>query len=209
MAKYTNSPFGTLKGAQMGLVASRWKGVNYVRQHVVPANPQTELQTAQRNKMKNVTEWGRRIVDTVLNQYTIPLPKKMSAFNDFVSRNVKLQTSGVMDYSLLKVVQGVLYNPGLGSLSASVNDYDINFSWTEAIHGEAQLTDIAVQLVYNKNQDKFYLQATGTRDNGGSPYPLHETSLAEDDVLHAWLFFVAADGTLVSDSSYKTCVVTG
>lgn len=206
--KYTNSPFGTFKGAQMGMVAARWKGTNYVRQHVKPANPNTAGQQAQRAKMKNITEWGRRIVDSILNPYTIPALKNMSAFNGFVSRNVKAQTSGTLDLSLVTVTQGSLYPSSFPAMSASVNTYNIDFTWSDALHGEALATDVAVQLVYNETQDSFYLQATGTRADGGSAYHLNETSIAEDDVLHGWLFFASADGLRVSDSLYKTCTVT-
>lgn len=49
--KVTYSPIiAGLSGKAADVVAARWKGVPYVRSHVIPANPRTAAQIAQRNK---------------------------------------------------------------------------------------------------------------------------------------------------------------
>jgi hypothetical protein len=51
MAKVSGPLFSLDARGQVGkaIVFSFWKGVNYVRQHVVPNNPQSSLQTAIRD----------------------------------------------------------------------------------------------------------------------------------------------------------------
>jgi len=204
MAKYTGSIFGEISGEQLGVVGSKWKGVPYVRRYVVPANPDTAAQQAQRSKFKNVSEFGRRIVNTVLNTYTLPLPKKMSAFNLFVSRNVKLQTTSTLDYSLLKIVQGTLYNPGISSLNGSAASTNVDVGWDDTLIGEALATDPAEAVIYIEELDMFFYAANAERSHTLVSVPC--AGMTAGDNIHCWLYFVATAETFTSDSEYDTAV---
>lgn len=77
-------PRGTFAGV---MVASYWRGVNYLRLRVVPANPQSDAQTAIRTVMTNgVTNWKDGTIDeaaqTLWNSYAAG--QRMSGFNRYM-----------------------------------------------------------------------------------------------------------------------------
>ena len=92
MAKIT-APFLSMSArGSVGktLVAGSWKGVKYMRQHVVPANPQSVAQTAQRDIMAMcVAAWQSGFVTASIkagwNYLASVSGKAQSGFNAFVS----------------------------------------------------------------------------------------------------------------------------
>ena len=80
---------GTLGGA---LTYSKgWKGVKYLRQHKVPANPQTAGQVAQRTSFANgVADYHLQSAETKTNWDTAAkaLSDPMSGFNYFVQQYI-------------------------------------------------------------------------------------------------------------------------
>lgn len=59
MARVIFSPMiSSLSGKVADAVFARWKGINYIRSRVIPANPQSDLQTAQRLALAHtLTMW--------------------------------------------------------------------------------------------------------------------------------------------------------
>lgn len=100
MAKIT-APFLSMSArGSIGktLVAGTWKGVKYMRQHVVPANPQSVAQTAQRNIMAlTVAAWQTGFVTASIkagwNYVAASSGKAISGFNAFVSPTTKNQAA--------------------------------------------------------------------------------------------------------------------
>lgn len=71
-----------------------WKGINAVRQYVVPANPQSDDQTTQRNRMTAaVAEWHGAAYSaldvTAWNRYAGVLAKIMSGFNAMCKKYIE------------------------------------------------------------------------------------------------------------------------
>lgn len=101
MAK-VNSPLlsGRARGQIMkSLVFFPWKSINAVRGYVVPADPNTAGQQAQRTKMANaVQEWhdqGYTAKDkTAWNKLASTLAQIMSGFNTMVQAHIKAYIDG-------------------------------------------------------------------------------------------------------------------
>lgn len=77
---------GTIAGA---LTFSKWKGINYVRQHTTPTNPQTTAQTTQRTAFSTaVAAWQalETAVQTTWNTRAKQLGYNMSGFNFYVQQ---------------------------------------------------------------------------------------------------------------------------
>lgn len=77
------------------LVYFPWKGLDVVRSYVIPANPNTAGQQAQRTLMANaVDDWHTIGLDaddgTAWNRLATTLAKIMSGFNAFVSAHIDL-----------------------------------------------------------------------------------------------------------------------
>jgi len=82
---------GSLAGA---VVHFPWKGLNCVREYVIPANPKSDAQTAQRNKMTAaVTEYHGALYNaldmTAFARYGGTIKAAMTGFNTMVREYVK------------------------------------------------------------------------------------------------------------------------
>ena len=91
--------FGASGSLAKALVYGVWKGVNVVRSHVVPANPNTTLQAAQRTLMTDaVAEWhGVRYIAADIaawNRLANLLAKAMSGFNRMVREFINEEVAG-------------------------------------------------------------------------------------------------------------------
>lgn len=199
MAKYRGSIYGSISGQQLGSVGASWKGVNYVREYVIPNNPKTTAQTLQRTIFSNVCQFLRKLVSSVLNPYWLPAPKKMSAFNAAMALNVPLQTSAVLDPSKIKITQGSLFNPGIdGSVLTPGVSLVVSFATT--LVGDALATDMAHLAVYDSTAQVFRY-GSALRSAGQIVINVADLgSIADGDSIY--LFFVNAATTASSDSDH-------
>jgi len=93
MAKVTAPLFGFSASGKLAksLVYMKWKGINDVRQYVIPANPRSDSQQTQRGYMTSaLTLWHATefiLADlTAWNLYATTLAAIQSGFNAFVKR---------------------------------------------------------------------------------------------------------------------------
>lgn len=111
MAKVSGPLFSLDARGQVGkaIVFSFWKGVNYVRQHVVPANPQSTDQTAVRDLIHDASiAWklgstvGATTIDAAykLAYNTAASGQAYSGFNLFIRDCVALNGAEAYDGSL-------------------------------------------------------------------------------------------------------------
>jgi len=82
------------------LVYMKWKGINDVRQHVIPANPRTEKQQAQRSRLKEAVDLYHATAFNTLDLEALELwastmPKVMSGFNTFIKAYIDAKVAGV------------------------------------------------------------------------------------------------------------------
>jgi len=77
-----------LSGKSGDVVASRWKGIPFFRQRVVPANPQSTAQMAQRNRnTTKVWMWQEQLPLQRQAWEAFVQGQALSAFNGFVGAN--------------------------------------------------------------------------------------------------------------------------
>jgi hypothetical protein len=78
---------GSLNGT---IVFSKWKGRNYARTLVRPANPDTPAQKGTRTMMTFLSQAWKNLAETPQASWTAPAkPNNVSGFNQFVSANMK------------------------------------------------------------------------------------------------------------------------
>lgn len=94
MAKIKAGILSKVSGKVAGVVGGTWKGTNYLRELVKPANPNTPLQQAQRSQMRAVVRCARTLTGDVFKPYLDKFLKNMSGYNWFVKNNIK-KFSGV------------------------------------------------------------------------------------------------------------------
>ena len=122
MAKIKAGILSKVSGKVAGVVGGTWKGTNYLRELVKPANPNTPLQQAQRGKMSFVVAVARQLVGDVLNPYLNKFCKTMSGYNWFCKENIKRLGGTPLAFTSAPVLSfGTLAS---GSISASGADVD-------------------------------------------------------------------------------------
>lgn len=96
MAKVKAPLFGLGARGQLGkaLVYFPWKGIDCVREYVIPTNPRADLQVAQRNKLTAAVDDFHASDFTTLDlsafiRYASTLAKKMTGFNAFCRAHIK------------------------------------------------------------------------------------------------------------------------
>lgn len=128
MAKIKAGILSKVSGKVAGVVGGTWKGTNYLRELVKPANPNTPLQQAQRGKMAFVVAVARQLVGDVLNPYLNKFCKTMSGYNWFCKENIKRLAGTPLKFSTAPALSfGTLQSGAVLSTGADA-DYGISFS---------------------------------------------------------------------------------
>ena len=207
MATIRSGILSRTTGKVGGVVGASWKGINYIREHVVPANPQTEAQQGQRAKMRKAVAFAKPIIGAVLNVYMDPLTRKMSAFNRWIKRNINQMPTGA-GTALITLTEGNLAPcqdpeieadaPGQFLLSCAVTQGSLDLP-----------TDTIMGAVYSRTNKVWYfanqeeLRSTNNRVNlmvkvSGTENPANCV---------AWCWAVRRDGSQVSAVSTSTAQV--
>lgn len=102
------------------LVYSDWKGINYARQYVVPANPNSASQQVQRGYLTLAVQIFHSTVNVLnaldfanLNRKAGLNAKPLSGFNDFVKSIVNTSVAGVALVNLHNTVCGTPADGGV------------------------------------------------------------------------------------------------
>jgi hypothetical protein len=154
---------GGFSGKVGPVVGASWKGIDYMKQYVIPSNPNTSGQQAQRSKMSQAIKNARQVLSTLIADYWSPYAVHMSGFNAFTSE-LLLTFTGANIFALnTRVAKGVLtpilnlvasYNTGTGALTSV---------WDANLVGDALGTDTIVFVAYEKStKDIVGYQDTGT-----------------------------------------------
>lgn len=136
------------------LVASNWKGRYYVRKYVIPANPQTAAQIAQRALMTAaVSAWKNYFTNATgraaWNRLSTYMSKTLSGFNAFVS-NVVQMTAADPDASFVDNItaeaaqagSAIVYNIDDGAAGDEAGNFEI---WVgDTISGMTLLASVAI-----------------------------------------------------------------
>lgn len=157
MAKLSAGILSQPRGKVAGVVGASWKGIGYVRAKVVPANPNTAAQQAQRSKMSVVVKAAQFILATILIPYVTPFQKKMSGYNWFCKTNI-FGVSGESLGSDIKITTGTEVAPVLSAVSAGTAP-TISGSFTPVANSAAGETDYVGIAIYHKASNSFTFHA--------------------------------------------------
>lgn len=202
----TGGILGGFSGKVGSVVGGKWKTTNYMRGHVIPANPNSVAQQAQRGAMGRMVSISQQILSTVIQSFWNPFQSAMSGYNAFVKENIaKLalitfylnETFVLAKGSLLGVpsIAGV-YTTGTGVLVVS---------WTDnSGEGNALTTDDFTIVVFNKDGTLLGVQESSVtpadRSDGTDSITISTGKTATD--LFVFIFFHRGTGAalMVSNS---------
>lgn len=79
---------GSVSGKVGPVVGAVWHGIPYLKGYVIPSNPQSAAQIAQRDKMSNAVLVAQEFIADLIPALWNPVAVKMSGYNYFVQQNI-------------------------------------------------------------------------------------------------------------------------
>lgn len=206
MAKIRSGILGNLRGKVSGVVGSQWKDVNYVREYVKPANPNTAAQQLQRGLMAACVAFAKPLVGPVFNTFTDQFIKSMSGFNFFIKKNIALFDE-TPDYPAVKVTEGKL-SPisGLGVTYADGTGVTV-LTWDENLGNNGLGDDKLSWGLYDKSTGIWYFSdGPVNRDSEIDQQTIITGLTATNLQFYCYVGqLVAARLTLISNSVHVVC----
>lgn len=194
---------GDLSGKVGNVVGYHRNGKNHVRVRAEKMkNPRTKEQQAQRGKFTVALAFLKAVNPFIRIGYR-NYAQGRSAYNVAMSYLMKRAVTDrgedtVVDFRRAMVSIGFLMPAAGASCTRSMEAID--FRWEDNSHsGNADSTDIAMLLVYNKEKEQaVFLTDAATRADGHTSMPLPLEW--KDDTLVPYLSFRMADGDEVANS---------
>jgi len=169
MAKLTGPMFGLTARGKLAntLVYSNWKGVPYTRKWLVPANPNTSAQQAQRGYLASaLADWHAISWGTgdkpAYDRWAAYGSKPMSGFNKYVSEYLKVKVAG-NDWDKVRGLVAVDVTATTATLTCVEN---------------SGLTDRTVEVFLGTSQGYMPVVGTATWDAVDSRYEFAATGLS-------------------------------
>lgn len=171
----------------------RWRGVNYARQRVVPANPRTTAQQSQRALVRFVVGAWQRL--PVLSQDAFIAAARnthMTGYNLFAKRNL-ISLAGATNASAVVVSPGMGGSIPLANISATGGAGTINVSATVGnLPSGYTLQRVAFVAWRNVDPQAGSIDRFWSGDDTTSPYAFQFTGLASGQY-HVSAFTVSLD----------------
>lgn len=205
MGKLVGGPYGQMSGKTGDLVGGSWKGIATIKRYQPKvSNPRTATQIAQRTKMANVVAFAQAILASVVKPCWDRFQSQQSGFNAFVSRNIANFDSNIpSNFNTLVTSSGKMDATPIASITATKLQKNLVVTWlNDAGQGFKLATDKAFVVVIQ--QDNGYVKgfATNVARSALSATVAVDNNFEVDDIAHAYLTFLRADGTVVSNNSY-------
>lgn len=203
MAKIRSGILGNIRGKVAGVVGSQWKDVNYLREFVKPANPNTAAQQVQRTKMTDVVAFCKPLVGPVFNAYTDKFLKSMSGFNFFIKRNIDI-FDGTPNWPEIFISEGKLSPIVAGACTYDTADGATVINWTENLGNNGVAADKVFWAIYDDTTGIWYLQDAEVARDAETDTQTLPTGLTATDLRCYMLVaqYTNALVTLISNSAH-------
>ena len=204
MGKINQGILGGFSGKVGTVVGGSWKGINYMRVHTKPTNPNSDKQVNQRTKFTLVLSFLKPLTPFLRVGYKL-FTAKQTAFNAAMSQVLLNAVVGEspnveLDFSKIQVSRGTL-TPVLGG-SVAYENGSVAISWADNTgSGNATATDKALVVVYNAIKGEAVTETAGAARSEA----LQTIALPAEwigDTLQIYLGFVTADSKDVANSTY-------
>jgi len=149
MAKLRSGILGKASGAIANVVTSSWKGINYARERVIPANPKSAGQTRVRNTLSSIVLIGRAVKTLFINTYWETLVKGTanSGWAKFVGTNQRA-IQKLEDFENIKLATGDLEPVATLSVELNTSLDECIFTWEDTVISNGSASDIVYLHAY-------------------------------------------------------------
>lgn len=206
MASGKQGILGALSGRVANVVCSSWKGIAVFKSLPASvANPRTTLQMEQRTRMSNVVAFAGKINTPVIKPLWDRFQSEKSGYNAFVQQNINLFDSKMpTEPDSLVISRGKMVATEITMLSVNKATAVLTVEWSNVLQDSyAQASDKPFIVAYNAQTEEIVgIESGNTREDQAAlvtiPGIVHTA-----DTIHCYLAFRRADGTIVSNNSYK------
>jgi len=208
MAKLRAGILGQVSGKVSGVVGGTWKDKNYVREYVIPANPNTAGQQLQRGKFGRAVDFCKPLVGPVFNVYTDKFQAKMSGFNFFIKSNIAEFTDPPV-YANVKVTEGKLFYARITSVSGDVALNKVQFQTSVSLGSNGAADDGVYAVALNVDTGRWGFIGAEYDRSGGDVTKEIDLNLGAGAVIQLWTFAIQrVDGiiNIISDSDNDTAI---
>jgi hypothetical protein len=208
MARLRSGILGQLRGKVAGVVGGQWKDVNYIREYVKPANPNTTAQQIQRSLMSYAVAFAKLFTGPVFNVYVDKFQKSMSGFNWFIKQNIASFVYPPELDSLL-MTTGKLSFAGISTCTRAPGNATINVAFGTGLGSNGLATDRVFACAYDKTLGIAWFAAAEVLRSAASIQVNVSTASSNTD-LAVYLWVCRRDTnnnvTIVSQSDYSAVV---
>ena len=201
---------GGFSGRVANVIGGSWKGIAYMRSMPLSvANPNTAGQQVQRGKFTQCVIIAKILLADIIKPLNDRFAQFMSGYNRFMVMSIDaFDATGLATPADFKISEGSLTAvPGV-NIVVSDATATVQATWTDnSGTGSAVALDKVYLVAHNVDNDLWAL-------NVGAVVRGDETSTATmsldnstADVIHVWVAFRRADGTLVSNTVHEDTVV--
>lgn len=207
MAKLRSGILGKSAGAIANVVTSNWKGINYARERVIPANPKSAGQTRVRGSLAVLVLIGRAVKSLFIATYweTLVRGTANSGWAKFIGTNQKaIQKS--LDFENVKLATGDLEPAGSFIATVESGTNDVHIVWDSSVVSNGSLNDLAYAHCYVPERNFMYTQSvSATRSSRTIDVPIPNVAGISGSI-YAYLTFKKADGSLFSTTQGSIAV---
>jgi len=154
--------FTSMHGKLGGAVMQTWKGVQVIRTHVMPANPQTGGQVTNRTLLTDLVSMFKSVVIPFVRVYWNPfVTARETGWSNLIGLNQGLQSGTVIDYELVQITKGSLPAEELLTATYATGTGVVEATWSDSGAAGSAATDLAMLGVFNKDTNKWYFSIAG------------------------------------------------
>lgn len=204
MGKINQGILGGYSGKVGPVVGAGWKGIAYQRAMPVSvANPRTNAQIAVRTRFAALALLGSSLLSVGLRDLWDRFASKMSGYNDFMKSNYDaFDSAGTFVPAKLVWAKGKMQATAIASFTLSGGEPYV--TWSDTIADSYQQdSDSAYIVVIGADGELVAFSASEyARDDAQGTLTFVEGKTSADLTgSYAYLAFLRADGSIVSDSS--------
>ncbi len=201
---------GGFSGSVANIVGSSWKGIAYMKAKPLSvANPRTTAQVAQRTKFSNAVDFAKAILSGVIKPLNDRFAVKMSGFNLFIQRNIELFDAAMPSPAAnLVIASGKMAKTDIDSLNAVDGSHTVEVFWTDDSGSGFKLaSDLSFVVGVNESTGEIAIQSSNEDRSRASNSIDFVDPMSSGDVINVYSVFLRADGTIVSNTAFKTVTV--
>lgn len=212
MAKVTAPLFGFGARGQVGeaLTFSKWRGIPYAKQYVVPSNPRSTKQTEVRDIFSALNSlWKIAPAAMTATWAAYAQGRKFLDRNAFQGQNVKLlySTTPLTTMATFRASPGAKGGPAPADITPTPSDGQVSLALTlpEVPTGWTLVNSTGIAFIDQAPSDAF-LGPIEVETDASTPESLVFTGLTNDElyVFSAWLEWLKPDGSTAYSISINT-----